>query len=111
MVEPETPETIHLWGGALCLDFANSVDWSQDDAHVAPDRTDVLRTPDQLARWGRRMGLGAAAAPDDAELASVRALRDAVYRIFAAIARGRAPAADDLAALAAAHAEGASAGR
>ena len=31
-----TPETIKLWGGSLCLDFANSVDWSPAGDPLSP---------------------------------------------------------------------------
>jgi len=93
-----TPETVHLWGETLCLDYANSVGWSPDDEHVDPERTDVLRTGDLLGRWGRRLDL----LSDDAEPASAaelrraRALRDAVYRPFSSISRDQEPAGQDL---------------
>ncbi len=93
-----TPETIHLWGGTLCLDYANSVDWSPEDEHVDPEQTDVLRTKDTLGRWGRLRGL----LRDDAEPASAdelrraRVLRDAVYRLFSSISRDEEPAKKDL---------------
>jgi len=106
-----TPETIHLWGGALCLDLANTVDRAADGGHVAPELTDVLTAPELLGRWGVRVG--AFAAPisiDAAELERVRALREALHDTFAAIARGAAPDADGLAEVAAAHAEAAGAG-
>jgi predicted RNA-binding Zn ribbon-like protein len=88
------PETIHLWGETLCLDYANSVDWSPEDEHVDPEQTDVLRTGHTLLRWGRRLEL----LRDDAEPASAaelrraRALRDAVYRLFSSISRDQKPA-------------------
>jgi predicted RNA-binding Zn ribbon-like protein len=93
-----TPETVHLWGETLCLDFANSVDWSPEGEHVDPVHTDVLRTEDMLARWGRRLDLlsedaGPASA---AELARARALRDAVYRLFRSIAHDQERAGTDL---------------
>lgn len=93
-----TPETIHLWGETLCLDYANSVDWSPDDEHVYPEQTDVLRAQDVLSLWGRRLGLlsGDAEAAGVAELRRARALRDAVYRLFSAISRAQQPAGKDL---------------
>lgn len=93
-----TPETIHLWGETLCLDYANSVDWSSDDEHVDPEQTDVLRAQDVLSLWGRRLGLlsGDAEAASVAELRRARALRDAVYRLFSAISRAQQPAGKDL---------------
>ncbi|MGZ8647712.1 MAG: CGNR zinc finger domain-containing protein [Solirubrobacteraceae bacterium] len=103
------PEDIQLRGGALCLDFANSVDWSQSGEHVAPEHTDALREPDMLTRWGRRLGLVGDTAPPSAagELEVARELREAVYATFAAIAGGGSPAPADLKTLAATHASAA----
>src|SRR5436305_4295747 len=89
LVSP-TPETIKE---TLCLDYANSAEWSSEDEHI-----DVLRTEDVLSRWGRRAGL----LSDDpkpvsaAELRRARALRDAVYRLFSSISRDHEPATKDL---------------
>ena len=86
----QTPETIRE---TLCLDYANSVEWSSEDEHV-----DVLRTEDMLGRWGRRLDL----LSDDAERASAselrraRALRDAVFRLFSSISQDQEPARKDL---------------
>jgi predicted RNA-binding Zn ribbon-like protein len=98
---PRTPQTIHLWGGALCLDYANSVDWSLADEHVDPERTDVLRTQEMLACWGRRLGvLRSDSEPaSTAELDRARALRDVVHRVFSAIGGGQAATERDLEAL------------
>lgn len=93
-----TPEKVHLWGETLCLDYANSVDWSPEEQHVDPEQTDALRTQDMLGRWGRRLDL----LDDDAEPASgpelrrARALRDAVHHLFSAISRDEKPAKKDL---------------
>ncbi len=90
MLVSPTPETIQE---TLCLDYANSVDWSSKDEHV-----DVLRTEEMLGRWGRRLDL----LSDDAEPASAaelrraRALRAAVYRVFSSISRDQEPAGKDL---------------
>jgi predicted RNA-binding Zn ribbon-like protein len=103
---------IRLVGGRLSLDFANTVDWSEDAEPVAPEVTDALTTPDQLARWGERMGLLPGGGDvDAAELARARELRDAVYRAFAAIAEGGAPAGRDLEAVRRSHAEGVELGK
>ena len=98
MLELRTPETIHLWGGRLCLDYANSVDWSHDDEHVDPEQTDVLRTEDMLGAWGRRLALlsGGVKPPSAAELERARALRDTVYRVVSSISRDQKPAKKDL---------------
>lgn len=98
MVVSRTPETIHLWGETLCLDYANSVDWSPEDEHVHPEQTDVLRTEHMLGRWGLRLEV----LRDDAEPASAtelrraRELRDAVYRLFSSISQDHKPARKDL---------------
>src|SRR5262245_46833276 len=93
-----TPETIHLWGGRLCLDYANTVDWSQENEHVNPGQTDALLTEDMLCRWGRRLALlsGGVQRASAAELARARALRDAVYRFFCSITRDQEPAKEAL---------------
>ena len=93
-----TPETIHLWGEALCLDYANSVDWSPHDEHVDPEQTDVLRTEQLLSRWGRRLDLLCedAEPASAAELRRARALRDAVHRLFCSISRHQSPTGKDL---------------
>ena len=90
MLVSPTPETIKE---TLCLDYANSVEWSSEDEHP-----DVLRTSDVLGRWGRRLGLLSddAKSASEAELRRARALRDAVYRLFFSISRDHEPARKDL---------------
>jgi predicted RNA-binding Zn ribbon-like protein len=108
-----TPETIQLWGGALCLDLANTVDRAEDGGHVAPELTDVLTDTAQVARWGVHVGVfapGARPVVPRAELERVRALREALHDTFAAIAGGAAPDPACLAEIAAAHAAAAGAG-
>jgi predicted RNA-binding Zn ribbon-like protein len=104
------PETIQLWGGALCLDFANSVDWTDDGEPLAPD-TDALADGRALVVWGRRLGVlyGGAARADEQELAAVHELRRAVHAVFAATARGAAPPRNALDVLTATHAAAAAA--
>jgi predicted RNA-binding Zn ribbon-like protein len=91
-----TRDTIHLWGETLCLDYANSVEWSSEDEHP-----DVLRSVDMLGRWGRRLGLLSddANPASETELRRARALRDAVYRLFSSISQDQEPARKDLDAL------------
>lgn len=100
-----TPETVNLLGNALCLDFANSVDWSADGE---PIKDEVLTTPDHLRRWGLRLGLGDSA-PGDAELREALALRSALHHAFAAIAHGDDPATEWADTIAEQHAEAAAA--
>jgi predicted RNA-binding Zn ribbon-like protein len=85
-----TPETINE---TLCLDYANSVEWSSEDEHV-----DVLRTEDMLGRWGRRLDLLSedAEPASAAELRRARALRAALYSLFSSISQDQQPAANDL---------------
>jgi predicted RNA-binding Zn ribbon-like protein len=83
-----SPETIKLRGGALALDFANTVDWTEDDVELPA--TDALLEPDSVERWGTRLGV--AGTPGGAEeLALARALRAALHHIFSALARGQEP--------------------
>jgi predicted RNA-binding Zn ribbon-like protein len=111
-VSDVTPETIKLWGGALCLDFANSVDWSPAGEPLTPG-TDALLAPRDLARWGRRLGIVTGRLPvvDADELEAARALRLVLHRLFSALAHDRRPRRADLEALAHHHAEAAGAAR
>jgi predicted RNA-binding Zn ribbon-like protein len=101
--EPVT-EMPKLVGGALGLDFVNTV-----DPRHAPGRREYLDSYPALVAWGRHAGLidagreerlRQAAADDPAEVARVlgRAirLREAGYSIFARAAKGRPPAPGDL---------------
>jgi predicted RNA-binding Zn ribbon-like protein len=98
MPTSRTPETVHLWGETLCLDYANSVDWSPEDEHTDPEQTDVLRAEDMLGRWGRRCDLLGedAKRASTAELERARSLRDTVYRLFSSISQGQDPTRRDL---------------
>jgi predicted RNA-binding Zn ribbon-like protein len=79
-----TPESIKLLGGTLALEFANSVDWTEDERPI--HATDALLDPDSLDRWGVRMGVaGRPGGTEELELA--RGLREALHAIFSALAR------------------------
>lgn len=109
---------LNLIGGRLCLDFANTADW-----HAGPHPRELLRDLASLKAWGLRAGAlteveaGQAAAGEarsaeaEAVPAGVIDLREAIYRIFSAVAAGGRPAQADLDRLnavlrqAAAHAE------
>src|SRR5438045_3944094 len=95
---------LNLVGGALCLDFTNTVG---DRARTASN--DHLQSYDDLLAWSRLAGavsapeaelLREAAGQQPAEAARVfhraRTLREALYRIFAAAANDRAAAERDL---------------
>jgi predicted RNA-binding Zn ribbon-like protein len=95
---PRSPESVHLWGDTLSLNYANTVDWSATDEHVRPDDSDVLRTGELLVRWGQRLTqLGdEPQSVSAAELRRARELRDAVHRIFSETSRLHEPAEGDL---------------
>jgi predicted RNA-binding Zn ribbon-like protein len=102
-----------LYGGLLCLDFANTL----EPRGAAPVR-DWLGGYADLVAWarhadalddatGERLLALAAARPAAAEASFAAAieLREATYRAFAAVAAGAAPATGDLAVLQRAYAE------
>ncbi len=106
-VEGEAFPALRLLGERLCLHFANTI-----ESRIGPEPEDFLRGYPDLVRWGRHVGVVTAAEADrllaeadgrpaDAAAAFERAmvLRDAIYRIFLAVAHGRAPEAGDLEAL------------
>lgn len=91
-------------GGRLCLDFVDTV----NDRLSAP--RDLLRSYDDLLAWGQQAGIvgdaDASALRDHATrypanaahtLQDAIAVREAIYRIFRAIAEETPPTANDLA--------------
>lgn len=102
MEEPVQP-AFDLSGGALALDLANT--WSDrgrpetDGLHGYGDLLALARqTGSATEGEAARLAARAAREPRAAAAAFARALtlREAVYRIFSAIAAGRPPAEDDL---------------
>jgi predicted RNA-binding Zn ribbon-like protein len=102
-----------LYGGRLCLDFANTL-----EPREARPQHENLRGYADLVRWARHAGglddaqaerlLRVAAtrqAAARASLAKAVTLREAIYRVFAAIAKGGTPAVADLDRLQRAYAE------
>jgi predicted RNA-binding Zn ribbon-like protein len=96
---------IKLSGGALCLDFANTV-----HCYGCADLGEYLNTYHDLVAWSRHVGTisddeaktlsrRAAGHPAEAKSAHRRAieLREAIYRIFTIALEGQSPAQDDLA--------------
>jgi predicted RNA-binding Zn ribbon-like protein len=94
-------------GGALCLDFTNTVDW-----RLRPPPQELITSYADQVAWSRHLDLvtdaaaaalfsAAGAQPDAAAAALDRALtvREAIYRIFAAVADDQAPPPADLAIL------------
>jgi predicted RNA-binding Zn ribbon-like protein len=112
-VQRSSARTRRLVGGALCLDFANSVEWdSAGDAR--PSHTDALAAPADLEVWGIRLGLvEPAAAPvvHGRELRAARSLRRALHDLFAAVATEQEPNHDALARLERVYAQAISAAR
>ena len=106
-------QDLRLLGGALCLNFVNSI---EDRAGHAPE--DFLTSYPDLVLWGRHAGLithatatrliARAAADEPAAQEALRqalALRDALHRLFLAIATRRHPDPADLEALRRAYAD------
>jgi predicted RNA-binding Zn ribbon-like protein len=87
-------------GNALCLDFANTV-----NCRPNPTR-DSLAGGAALARWAAAadLPLDATDAEADAALPALRALREAVYAVFGAIAAGDEPSAEAMGDIAATYA-------
>jgi predicted RNA-binding Zn ribbon-like protein len=98
------PDMPNLIGGALCLDFVNTV-----DPRHAPDRREYLDSYPALAAWGRHAGtagadqgdwpdMAAAGDPAGAERVLARAirLREALYPLVRGAARGQSPDPGDL---------------
>ena len=108
MVASEKYEgSLNLKAGRLCLDFANTADW-----HASDQPEDLLNSYTDLVSWAERVGIlaedeaqqllrEAAHRPNDAVTVLEQAIsfREAIYRIFSAIAGGRSAEATDLAIL------------
>lgn len=86
-------------GNVLCLDFANTV-----NKRPNPDR-DALASVGALSQWAEAAAhrlaneaLRVTPAPgSSAELAGARGLREAIYRVFSAVASAEEPRAADFA--------------
>lgn len=99
--------TLELIGGRLCLDWANTV-----SVHRGPDRREYLTCYADLLEWSRRAGVltprdvrrlerTAARHPGEAAATLDRAIamRETIYRIFAAVASRQSPPQADVAGL------------
>lgn len=93
------PDTPNSQTGRLCLDFANTVVW-----HASNHPEEKLHNYSDLVSWAREVGVltareaqgllrEATRRPSDAATVLERAivLREAVYRVFSAVASGRSP--------------------
>jgi predicted RNA-binding Zn ribbon-like protein len=100
----EPIETVDLVGGAFCLDFTNTA-----SSRGTVNQRERLLSYSDLITWGERTTLLDAATathlralagtqPDVAEHVRVRAIavREVIYRIFAAISHGERPDSADL---------------
>jgi len=89
----------HIFGDALCLDFANTVSWRRSPAPI-----ERLAGYGDLVSWARQIGLvspaeatrltrEAAKNPGQAarRLAAARELRELIFGVFAATSEGRRP--------------------
>ena len=97
-------DMLDLESGWLCLDYANTVDW-----HASDQPTEHLTSYADLVAWSRSVGLidessaqrwldEADRRPDEAAKTLDRALglREALYRVVAALTMGEPPATADL---------------
>jgi predicted RNA-binding Zn ribbon-like protein len=101
------PESLSLVGGALCLDFANTLEFRR-----TAREEEALTSFEALRRWAARVGaidgktaalLCRSASDDPAAarrvLTDARLLREAIYNVLSAIAGGIAPRSAALEAL------------
>jgi len=102
VVTTRTVENIEFWGGDLALDFANTLEGARGEP---PDK-DHLRSYADLVTWARRAGaLPARVRPQGGDPERARALRAAIYDVFAAVVAGDAPPPRALDPLLSVHAE------
>jgi predicted RNA-binding Zn ribbon-like protein len=107
MQSAQPVENLKLESGWLCLDFANTVEW-----HLSNHPTERLTSYNEFVTWAHAIGLlpdstaqqllhAADQYPRQAAHVLERAVgvREAVYRIFSAVAAGKAPAVADQATL------------
>ncbi|MDZ4765407.1 MAG: CGNR zinc finger domain-containing protein [Chloroflexota bacterium] len=83
-----TLDELKLVGGALCLDFANTADRADDGTILA----EALLDANAWTAWLQRVGISAPPPPLERALV----LRTAIYRLFAAVARGEVPTDADI---------------
>lgn len=104
MAEEIDSGTVSLWGGRLCLDFSNTVEWHAGDTPI-----DLIKAYRDLVVWAEHAKLlrksdvatlleRARADPAAAEVVLVGAieLREALYHIFVSVVEGREPDRGDM---------------
>jgi predicted RNA-binding Zn ribbon-like protein len=107
-----TLETLEFVGNAPCLDFTNTINSRRQPEH------DYLMGYSDLVRWANKLGILSPAQtnrllkqaeqdPAEAErtFQAARALRELLYRLFSATAKGSEPEPKDLAAFVPSYAE------
>jgi hypothetical protein len=90
--------------GALCLDYANTVDW-----HASSHPKNTLDSYEKLVEWSRRRGLLDSEVArglvqrvrdrkelGDTAMAEADSLREAIYGVFSATSHGRPPGSKEL---------------
>ena len=97
-----TIENIEFWADDLALDFANTLEGARGE----PADKDHLTSFADLVTWARRAGaLPGRARWRGGDLDRARALRAAIYDVFAAVADGKRPPRGALRSLLAVHAD------
>jgi predicted RNA-binding Zn ribbon-like protein len=86
------PRFPKLHGGAPALHFVDTV-----DPRIGDDIEDFLPAPASLAAWAEYAGVARDVRVTAAGFRRAIDLREALYRVFLALARGERPAAGDLA--------------
>jgi predicted RNA-binding Zn ribbon-like protein len=103
----DVPTAFNLSADGHAIDFANTADW-----HAAAEPIELLTSYERLVAWARAVGVldapaaeallaAAAQRPDEAEstLTATLELREAIFRIFSAVAHGGQATEVDLATL------------
>ena len=88
--------TFEFSGGALCLDFVNTL----GDRPLC--RNEKLRSPSDLLRWAQEAGVLPQDGPREFSepfLHQAIEMRERLFRVFSGLSEGHAPAPQDLAAL------------
>jgi predicted RNA-binding Zn ribbon-like protein len=86
------PQFPKLHGGAPALNFVDTV-----DPRIGDDIEDFLPAPASLAAWAEYAGVARDVRVTAAGFRRAIDLREALYRVFLAVARAERPAAGDLA--------------
>ena len=102
--QKRTLKSLEIVGGALCLDFVNTINSRRNPEH------DYLTVYVDLLNWGDRVGILSTLqnsrlqkqARQNVEMAEgalkkAREFRELLYRLFASLARGGEPEKDDMA--------------